>query len=101
MVKCCDMRGFLSFLVLRLIGKKEMSGEEIRQEIEKRKGHKPSPGTIYPVLKALTANGWIQTKDSGKEKKYRLTISGRKELNDATRKFISIFCDMGEEFKKV
>lgn len=94
------MRGFLSFLVLRLIGKKPMSGEELRCELEKRKGHKPSPGTIYPVLKSLSECGWIQTKDSGKEKKYQLTLAGRKELNDATRRFISIFCDMGEEFKK-
>lgn len=93
------MRGFLSFIVLRLISKKNMSGEELRQELERRKGSKPSPGTIYPVLKALSDNGWIkELKDSGKEKKYEITQKGKKELQEATKKFISIFCDMKEEF---
>lgn len=93
------MRGFLSFIVLRLISKKNMSGEDIRKEMKKRKGAKPSPGTIYPVLKALSESGFIQeVKDSGKEKKYKLTKKGQKELKAATRKFCEIFYDMKEEF---
>ena len=96
---CCDMRGFLSFIVLRLISKKQMSGREISQEIHNRKGSKPSPGTIYPVLKALSENGFIEeTKGSGKIKKYRLTRKGRKGLEIATVKFCRIFYDMKEEF---
>ena len=98
---CCDMRGFLSFIVLRLISKKSMSGEDIREEIKKRKGSKPSPGTIYPVLKALSENGFIQeVKDGGKEKKYKLTKKGQKELKVATRKFCMIFYDMKDELGK-
>ena len=88
-------------MVLRLISKKPMSGEELRKEIEKRKGQKPSPGTIYPVLKTLNKYGWIQSKEQGKEKIYSLTSEGKKELKEATRRFISIFCDMGEEFHRV
>jgi len=102
MEKCCDMKGFLSFMVLRLISKQNMSGEEIRKEIEKRKGTKPSPGTIYPVLKSLSKNGWIkEIKDSGKEKKYEITIKGKKELDIAIRKFVAMFGDMKEEFGKL
>ena len=98
---CCDMRGFLSFIVLRLISKKNMSGDEIREELAKRKGRKPSPGTIYPVLKALSENGFIQEiKGRGKTKRYRLTKKGNKELEIATRKFCEIFYDMEGEFKK-
>lgn len=98
---CCDMRGFLSFIVLRLISKKNMSGEEIRQEIKIRKGTKPSPGTIYPVLKALNESGFIEEiKDGGKTKKYRVTKRGKKELKLATQKFCEIFYDMGDEFGK-
>ena len=101
MVKCCDMRGFLSFLVLRLISKEPRSGEEIRKELEQRKGAKPSPGTIYPVLKSLSENGWIEETDAGaKEKKYKITAKGKKELESATRKFVAIFCDMADEFHK-
>lgn len=92
------MRGFLSFIVLRLISKKHMSGEELREELKKRKGTKPSPGTIYPVLKALNESGFIkEIKDSGKEKKYKLTSKGKRELVMATRKFCEIFYDMKEE----
>ena len=49
--KCCDMRGLLGFLILFLLSKKSMHGQEIADEIAKRKGEKPSPGTIYPALK--------------------------------------------------
>lgn len=95
----CDMKGFLTFLTLRMISKKEISGEEISEEIKKRKGCKPSPGTIYPVLKNLRENGLIkERKSKGKLKKYQITVKGKKELEIATKKFISIFCDMKEEF---
>ncbi len=98
---CCDMRGFLSFIVLRMIAQKKMSGEEIRKEIMKRKGSKPSPGTIYPVLKFLSESGFInEIKGSSKMKKYKITPSGRKELKSATKKFCRIFCDMKGEFRK-
>ena len=98
---CCDMRGFLSFIVLKLIGKKNMSGEDIRQELKKRKGSKPSPGTIYPVLKSLSENGFIEEiKNGNKTKKYRLTKKGKNELRIATGKFCRIFYDMKDEFKK-
>ena len=101
MKECCEMKGFLSFIVLKLIGKKNMSGEDIGQEIKKRKGTKPSPGTIYPVLKALNKNGFIEEiKSSGKTKKYKLTKKGRKELAAATKKFCEIFYDMKDDFQR-
>jgi len=101
MKKCCEMKGFLSFLVLKLIEKKNMSGEEISQEIKKRRGTKPSPGTIYPVLKSLNQSSFIEKVPNGsKAKKYRLTKRGRKELNAATKKFCEIFYDMKDEFQK-
>ena len=101
MKRCCEMKGFLSFIVLRLISKKNVSGEEIGQELKKRKGSKPSPGTIYPVLKSLNEIGFIEEiKSGGKTKKYRLTKKGKKELAVATGKFCDIFYDMKDEFKK-
>ena len=45
---CCDMRGMLGFLILFLLSKKPMHGQELADEITRRKGEKPSPGTIYP-----------------------------------------------------
>ena len=95
------MRGFLTFIVLKLISKKDMSGEDIRQEIKKRKGSKPSPGTVYPVLKILNESRFIEEiRNSGKIKKYRLTKKGRKELAVATKKFCEIFYDMKDDLGK-
>jgi PadR family transcriptional regulator, regulatory protein PadR len=101
MGKCCEMKGFLTFLVLKLISNRDMSGDEIREELKKRKGTKPSPGTIYPVLKELSMNGFIEeVSKNTKEKKYRLTKSGRRELESATRKFCLLFYDMAKEFER-
>ena len=95
------MRGFLTFIVLKLISKKNMSGEEIREEIKKRKGSRPSPGTIYPVLKELKKGKFIkELPNTGKVKKYKLTKKGKRELEVATRKFCLIFYDMKDEFER-
>ncbi len=51
--ECCDMRGMLGFLILFLVSKKPMHGQEIAEQITKRKGEKPSPGTLYPAVKNL------------------------------------------------
>ena len=95
------MKGFLTFIVLRLISNKHMSGEEIREEIKKRKGSKPSPGTIYPVLKYLNKSGFIEEiKHKGKIKSYKITKKGRKELKEATKKFCMLFYDMKDDFSR-
>lgn len=87
------MKGFLSFLILRMISRENMSGEDIRKEIEKRKGSKPSPGTIYPVLKSLSERKLITLiKGKGKEKKYKITNSGKREVKIAIDKFERLFC---------
>ncbi len=100
MSKHCDMRGFLSFLVLRMISKHPMSGEQIRCELERRKGCRPSAGTIYPVLKCLHEGGMIQeSRKDGKAKQYQLTEKGKKELVIATKKFVALFYDLKDDFQ--
>lgn len=95
------MKGFLAFMVLRLISRKNLSGEEIREEIKKRKGSRPSPGTVYPVLKYLNKSGFIEEiKHKGKIKRYKITKKGKKELNEATKKFCMLFYDMKEDLVK-
>jgi len=90
-MRCCfDMRGFLSYLVLWSLKDKTMNGAEIAKELEKRKGSKPSPGTIYPVLKELKDNGLISCDDN---KDYSLTKKGEKELMGACAVFCRQFYD--------
>jgi DNA-binding PadR family transcriptional regulator len=40
-----------------------MHGQEIADVIARRKGEKPSPGTIYPALKNLREMGFISSDD--------------------------------------
>ena len=88
----CEMKGMLSFLVLWMISKKDLTGAELALELEKRKGSKPSPGTIYPVLKDLKDKGLLIDKD----KRYSLSSKGKKELDLLLDNFFQTFSDVDE-----
>ena len=88
---CCDMRGMLGFLILFLLSKKPMHGQELAEDIAKRKGDKPSPGTIYPALKSLREAGFISEEKEGKIIVYTLTDRGKQALRIAKRKFTRTF----------
>jgi len=97
MVNGCDMRGYLSFLILWSLNNKELSGNELAIELEKRKGCKPNPGTIYPVLKELKNKGLIKEMNGNSfYKKYSLTKEGKNELDRCREEFGKIFYDARE-----
>jgi PadR family transcriptional regulator, regulatory protein PadR len=82
----------LGFLILFLLSKKPMHGQEIADEITRRKGEKPSPGTIYPALKNLRQMGFINSDEKeGKTIVYTLTERGRNALRISKRRFIRTF----------
>jgi DNA-binding PadR family transcriptional regulator len=87
------MKGYLTYLILWILGKDSMNGAEIGRELEKRRGTKPSPGTIYPALKELKNKGLIDVDDN---KNYSLTPKGEEELKSACKFFCNIFYDMKE-----
>jgi len=91
---CCDMRGFLTFLILFLLSKKSMHGQEIADELEKRKGERPSPGTIYPALKMMHEQGLIHEEKKGKTIVYSLTEQGKQSFKVAKLKFVRTFMDV-------
>lgn len=70
-----------------------MTGSRVAKELEKRRGSKPSPGTIYPALKELKKQGLI---NSDSKKVYSLTKKGNEELKKACSMFCSIFYDIKE-----
>jgi PadR family transcriptional regulator PadR len=88
---CCDMRGMLSFLILFLLSKKPMHGQGIADEIGRRKGVRPSPGTIYPALKSLKEAGLIMEEKKGKAIIYSLTEEGREGFRHAKMHFMRTF----------
>ncbi|MBI5355449.1 MAG: PadR family transcriptional regulator [Candidatus Aenigmarchaeota archaeon] len=85
------MRGMLSFLIMFILSKKEMHGQEIAVELEKRKGGRPSPGTLYPALKSLKDVGYIREKKEGKTIIYTLTDDGTRVLKIAKHRFCRTF----------
>jgi PadR family transcriptional regulator PadR len=89
--ECCDMRGLLGFLILFLLSKKPMHGQEIANELAKRRGEKPSPGTIYPALKSLKDLGFLSEEKEGKTITYGLSPKGEKALEIAKKRFTRTF----------
>jgi DNA-binding PadR family transcriptional regulator len=82
----------LGFLILFILSKKPMHGQEIADEIGRRKGEKPSPGTIYPAIKNLRELGFITIDEKeGKTIVYTLTEKGQNALRISKRRFIRTF----------
>jgi len=95
--ECCDMRGMLSFLILWLLSKKPMYGQELAKEIGKRRGTKPNPGTIYPALNELKKRGLVKSKKEGRVTNYHVTEKGRKGITTACEYFCKAFGEIFEE----
>ena len=54
-----------------------MHGQEIADELAKRRGDRPSPGKIYPALKGLKDGGYLHEEEKiGKTISYTLTPRG-------------------------
>ena len=68
-----------------------MHGQEIANELAKRRGEKPSPGTIYPALKGLRDAGFLSEVKEGKTITYSLTPRGKKARAIAKRRFTRTF----------
>ena len=93
---CCDMRGMLSFQILWLLSRKKMHGDEIAEEIAKRRGSKPKAGTIYPALKEMSERGHIEGEKKGKTIVYSLTPEGERGVKQAVIYFCHSFGDIFE-----
>ena len=98
---CCEglSRGFLNFQILWELGKEELNGQQIAERIAKRRGTKPTPGTIYPALKELKKGNYIDGVKEGREIVYNLTRKGEDALLDASKYFHQAFGDIAEDVK--
>jgi PadR family transcriptional regulator, regulatory protein PadR len=85
------MKGFLSFIILWFLHNEKLSGKQISGKIRKLKGEEPSPGTIYPALKELSNNGFVDFRQDGKQKIYFLTQQGHNEIHEKVKLFKKIF----------
>lgn len=97
----CDMRGMLSFQILFLLSKKPMHGEELAQELAKRRGEKPTAGTIYPALKELKNKHYIVGNKDGKLIVYSLTPNGQNTYRQSIMYFQRCFGDIIIEVQRI
>ncbi|BCU68277.1 PadR family transcriptional regulator [Sulfolobales archaeon HS-7] len=76
--------GWLRLWILQLLVKREMTGAEIINYIhELTAGRwKPSPGSVYPILKSMVEEGYLKYREERNSKVYSLTEKGRKELEN-------------------
>jgi PadR family transcriptional regulator PadR len=83
-------KGVLEICVLTLISKKDMYGYEIVQNISKV--IEVNEGTIYPILRRLTKEGYFETyilesNEGPARKYYKLTAEGKNNLNKLTKEW--------------
>ncbi len=76
-----ELKGLLKLLILKELNERELSGYDLMKIIgEKLK--KPSPGSVYPVLKDLREKGFLNVRSDGRKKIYSLSEKGRNVLKD-------------------
>ena len=77
--------GFLKLAVLKIVSKGPIHGYALIKEIERLTGEdwKPSPGSIYPALQELEAEGLITRRIEGRRKIYDITPEGLDVTKDA------------------
>lgn len=92
--KTCDMRGYRSFMILWILKKGPKTGNEIANEIGKRKGVKPNPGTIYPALKELVGKKAIKVIQKTNRKEYELTKNGEMACKVTSEQLCKAFYDL-------
>ena len=53
-------KGYLKFMMLKIISDGDATGYQIIKRVEGSVGSKPSTGSVYPLLKTMERDGWIE-----------------------------------------
>ena len=87
------LHGELPLVLLTLVARTPMHGYELMQELARllAPAYEPSPGSVYPALAALVAEGLVDADPSeSRRRSYRITSRGRAvlvERRSAVRSF--------------
>lgn len=88
------LKGSTEMVLLSLLAQKDMYGYEIAERIEQlSEGYlRYKEGTLYPALKRLEMQGWVETywqqsSEGPRRKYYRLTKAGHNALADQKREW--------------
>ncbi len=75
------IHGHLRLGVLHALAKEPHTGYDLMKLIGSELGTKPSPGSIYPLMRQLYQQGLVSIKVLGKQKEYTLTSQGKNALD--------------------
>ncbi|HEY6850217.1 MAG TPA: PadR family transcriptional regulator [Terracidiphilus sp.] len=90
-----DLQGSLDLLVLKTLSQRDrLHGYAIVLHIQKASDEllQVEEGSLYPALHRMEQSGWISsewalTETKRKAKYYRLTVAGKKQLQEAEESF--------------
>lgn len=92
--------GFVKTHILYHASIEPVCGVELAQEL-RRHGYTLNPGTLYPTLHGLTADGYLRcatTAQEGRRRKcYRITASGRAALQEAKVRLRELVAEVLED----
>ncbi|HII71463.1 TPA: PadR family transcriptional regulator [Candidatus Woesearchaeota archaeon] len=74
------IKGYLKYFVLKFLDEADTKGYDLMNRLEAATGKRPSPGSIYPLLKDLEESGFITSREEGKSKIYTITKQGKEIL---------------------
>jgi DNA-binding PadR family transcriptional regulator len=93
--------GFIRMHVLYHADEGGLYGNWMLEEL-RHHGYNVSPGTLYPMLRAMEKDGWIKglkEKKPPRRKLYRITPQGRTALVEARTRLKELFREVAENKK--
>lgn len=92
--------GFIKIHILHHAAQEPLYGLSLIEEL-RRHGYAVSPGTLYPILHALTRAGYLVQQDrvvGGKVRKYySITKAGRLALRESRRQVVELVHEVVEQ----
>jgi len=92
--------GELHLVLLAFLGERPQHGYELMAELTARFGpaYRPSPGSIYPALSALEAEGLVLAEDEGDRRVYRISPTGADALEERRAVLATVEARTGARF---
>ena len=96
-------KGVLELLVLVIVEKKDMYGYELVEAVSDIVD--VNEGTIYPILKRLTNEGYFETyleesKEGPVRKYYHITVAGKKQKENQLKEWLKFEESVNKFIKK-
>ena len=97
------LQGTLDLLILKSLALEQMHGLGIARRVEQITGgtFQVKPGSLFPALHRMEEEGWVsavwgESENNRRAKYYRLTKTGRRQLETETERWSRISVAIGQ-----